>query len=145
VPPEPDTPSAPPALLAILALGLLVSVAIALWPSGPALLPALATLARDVATHDSETLRREHDGWYARLLPAYAAVEALPAGEPLLLTTQGVPPFFVAARFPERRVFADSDALRAELAAQGRRYHVLRLQNADPLRWTLETSGEAPR
>ncbi|HTE04750.1 MAG TPA: hypothetical protein VK824_01040 [Planctomycetota bacterium] len=145
LPPPPAPPRPCRALTAALALGLAASIALALLPGPTALFPALTDLARDVAAHDSESLRREHDGWYARLLPVYEAVAALPEDEPLLVAHDQVPPFFVAARFPARRVFAASDALRAELDAHHQPYHVLTLANGDPLRWTLLPGDEAGR
>ncbi len=141
MPPRAPTPPPHPALVAALGLGLLASIVIALRPGPTALFPALTTLVADVAAHDSETLRREHDGWYARLLPVYTAIEALPADDAILLSTHGVPTPFVAARFPGRRVFADSDALRAELTAQQQSFHLLTLTNGDPLGWTLVPGG----
>ena len=142
-----DAPRPSRLLLAALALGLLASVVLALLPGEDALFPALVALGRDVTAHDGETLRREHDGWYARLLPVYSAIEAsqLAPDEPLLLVTEGIPPWFVAARFPSLRVFASSPELRAELDAERRPYHVLTLTNAEPLRWTLLPGDAAPR
>jgi hypothetical protein len=151
-------------LAAGLALAAALNVGLALWPrsrapdaaggtrahgelSDPAvsgaLFPALAALWRDVRTHDSEALRREYDGWYARLLPVYAAIEAqVPPRAALLLSTQAVPPWFVVARFPERSFYDDDPALPEERLAELRARHgavyALALANGEPLLWSLQ-------
>jgi hypothetical protein len=128
----------------VLALALLASIALALRPGPAALFPTLAALWRDVRAHDVDALRLAHDGIYARLAPVYAAIEAqVPADEPLVVRTRGVPPWFVAARFPQRAIYVNDAELLEGWRARKRRYWVLELQDADPLVWSLQPSRPA--
>jgi hypothetical protein len=126
------------ALLVVLALAVAGNVILLLLPGPGALLPAFAELWRDVITHDSEALRRAHDGWYRRLLPACAALEAqVPPGAAVVLRAIDVPPWFVVARFPGLRFFDDAPAVRAELLAREPQAWLLVLRNGEPVGFEL--------
>ena len=137
---------APAGLPGLALIALVVALATAVALSAGDVAAGLVARTREVASLDPLSLRRLHDGWFVRMEPVVAAIEArVPAGSPLLIEHQGVPAWFVAARLVGRPLYESDPETEAALRASGPAPWRLVLRQGDPLDWRLLPPGnEAP-